>query len=71
MQTNTLDCGFWVAIQTLGLMSYGIPLTWTEAGMDEVCQFVLRHLKAAQDSKDPLLERVAKNEEAYAQSQLL
>jgi len=70
MQTNTLDCGFWVAIQTLGLMSYGIPLTWTEAGMGEVCQFVLKHLKAAQDRKDPLLESVALNEADYVQSQL-
>lgn len=51
-------------------MSYGIPLTWTEAGMIEVRQFVLRHLKAAQDRKDPSLEWVARNEETYAQSQM-
>jgi len=51
-------------------MSYGIPLTWTEPGMVEVREFVLGHLKAAQDRRDPLLERVAKCEEAYAQSQL-
>lgn len=70
MQKNTVDCGFWVAIQTLGLMSYGIPLTWTEDGMGEVRQFVLRHLKDAQDRKDPILEFVAKNEMAYGQSQL-
>ena len=70
VQKNTLDCGFWVAIQTLGLMSYGIPLTWTENGMGEVRLFVLRHLKAAQDRKDPFLESVARNEEAYANSLL-
>ena len=51
-------------------MSYGIPLTWTEATMIEVRQFVLRHLKAAQDRKDPSLECVANNEENYAQSQI-
>ena len=51
-------------------MSYGIPLTWTEAGMIEVRQFVLGHLKAAQDRKDPSLKRVAENEQAYAQSQM-
>jgi hypothetical protein len=51
-------------------MSYGIPLTWTEAGMIEVRQFVLGHLKAAQDREDPSLESVAEKEQAYTQSQM-
>ena len=51
-------------------MSYGIPLTWTETGMVEVRQFVLRHLEAAQNRQDPSLDRVAKCEAAYAQSQM-